>query len=58
MKKIANIIEKSNQIKKRFFEKVKGKHEYNSPDGAHKHHHDKEEDELDDHNDSSNWSYA
>ena len=72
MKKILKIIiEKSNEIKKRI--EVKGKHYYNSEDSlakairkrlkaakgikAGKLHHD-EEDELDDHNDSSNWSYA
>lgn len=59
MKKIVNMIIKSNQIRKRFFDKVnsqikieKDKHK----NEGHNHHHD--EDELDDHNDSSNWSYA
>lgn len=59
MKKIVKMIIKSNQIKKRFLDKVnsqikmiqKGKHK-------HEEHNHLEEDDLDDHNDSSNWSYA
>ena len=61
MKKIVNIIEKSNQIKERFLDRVNSqikviKKEKEKHEGHNHHHHD--EDELDDHNDSSNWSYA
>ncbi len=62
MKKIVNIIQKSNHIKKRFINLIKG-NRHNLEDnprnhGHHGHHgHDDDDEELDDHNDSSNWSY-
>jgi hypothetical protein len=49
-KKFLNIIVKSNRIRNRFKNIVGGKLK-----GNHHNHHDGE---LDDHNDSSNWSYA
>ncbi len=63
MKKIVKIIEKSNEIKKRFFEKVNSQikiiqDKKEKEHEGHHHHHDREDDELDDHNDPSNWSYA
>ena len=53
MRKIVKIILKSNQIKKRFLDRVKSKIKM-----IQKAKQKLEEDELDDHNDSSNWSYA
>ena len=62
MKKIVNIIEKSTQIKNRFINMVKGnrhKLEEKPKHRGHRGHRDHDEDhELDDHNDSSNWSYC
>lgn len=54
VKKIVNIIQKSNKAKNRFLDKVKGKHKNEEEN----HHHDHDDDELDDHNNSCNWSYA
>jgi hypothetical protein len=54
MRKIVKIILKSNQIKKRFLERVKSKIKMIQKAKQKQ----LEEDELDDHNDSSNWSYA
>jgi hypothetical protein len=54
MRKIAKIILKSNQIKKRFLDRVKSKIKMIQKAKQKQ----LEEDELDDHNDSSNWSYA
>jgi hypothetical protein len=54
MRKIVKIILKSNQIKKRFLDRVKSKIKMIQKAKQKQ----LEEDELDDHNDSSNWSYA
>ena len=54
MRKIVNIILKSNHIKKRFLDRVKSKIKMIQKVKQKQ----LEEDELDDHNDSSNWSYA
>lgn len=54
MRKIVKIILKSNQIKKRFLDRVKSKIKIIQKTKQKQ----VEEDELDDHNDSSNWSYA
>jgi hypothetical protein len=54
MRKIVKIILKSNQIKKRFLDRVKSKIKVIQKAKQKQ----LEEDELDDHNDSSNWSYA
>jgi hypothetical protein len=54
MRKIVKIILKSEHIKKRFLEKVKSKIKMIQKNKQKQ----LEEDELDDHNDSSNWSYA
>ena len=56
MKKFVNIIRKSREITKRFVSIVRNKHRDDEDDKRHgnKHHHNHE---LDDHNDSSNWSY-
>jgi hypothetical protein len=54
MIKILKIILKYNQIKKRFLERVKSKIKMIQKAKQKQ----LEEDELDDHNDSSNWSYA
>jgi hypothetical protein len=56
MRKIVKIILRSDQIKKRFLDRVKSK--IKMIQKAKKKHNELEEDELDDHNDSSNWSYA
>lgn len=53
MKKIINIIEKSYRIKNKLKNIVGGKRNEN-----HKHHDHHHDIELDDHNDSSNWSYC
>jgi hypothetical protein len=57
MKKIVNMIIKSDHIKRRFLDKVKSQIKKIQKDKQKGHNHD-DEDELDDHNDSSNWSYA
>jgi hypothetical protein len=54
MRKIVKIILKSNQIKKRFLDRVKSKIKMIQKAKQKQ----LEEDELDDHNDSSNWSYT
>lgn len=54
MRKIVKIILKSNQIKKRFLDRVKSKIKMIQKAKQKQ----LEEGELDDHNDSSNWSYA
>ena len=54
MRKIVKIILKSNQIKKRFLDRVKSKIKMIQKAKQKQ----IEECELDDHNDSSNWSYA
>jgi hypothetical protein len=54
MRKIVKIILKSNQIKKTFLDRVKSKIKVIKKAKQKK----IEQDELDDHNDSSNWSYA
>jgi hypothetical protein len=54
MRKIVKLILKSDNIKKRFFDKVKSKIKMIQKAKQKQ----LEEDELDDHNDSSNWSYA
>jgi hypothetical protein len=54
MRKIVKLILKSDNIKKRFFDKVKAKIKMIQKAKQKQ----LEEDELDDHNDSSNWSYA
>jgi hypothetical protein len=60
MRKIVKIILKSEHIKKRFLEKVKSKIKMiqNNKDKNKHEHHNHNDDELDDHNDSCNWSYA
>jgi hypothetical protein len=63
MRKIIKIIEKSEHIKKRFLDKVKSKIKMiqNKKDKHEGHNHnddDDDDDELDNHNDSCNWSYA
>jgi hypothetical protein len=57
MKKIVNMIIKSDHIKRRFLDKVKSQIKKIQKDKQKGHNHD-DDDELDDHNDSSNWSYA
>jgi hypothetical protein len=57
MKKFVNIIKKSREITKKFASIVRNKHSDDDDDDkrhGNKHHHNHE---LDDHNDSSNWSY-
>lgn len=57
MKKFVNIIIKSREITKKFVSIVRNKHRDDDDDdkrNGNKHHHNHE---LDDHNDSSNWSY-
>jgi hypothetical protein len=54
MRKIVKIILRSDQIKKRFLDRVKSKIKMIQKAKQKQ----LEEDELDDHNDSSNWSYA
>jgi hypothetical protein len=53
MRKIVNIIQKSNHIKNRFLKIIKGnRHKLKDKPKRRE-----DEDELDDHNDSSNWTY-
>jgi hypothetical protein len=56
MRKIVKLILKSNHIKKRFLDRVKSKIKKikDERDKCK----DNDEDELDDHNDPCNWSYA
>jgi hypothetical protein len=54
MRKIVKIILRSDQIKKRFLDRVKSKIKMIQKAKQKQ----LEEDELDDHNDSSNWSYC
>jgi hypothetical protein len=54
MRKIVKIILRSDQIKKRFLDRVKSKIKMIQKAKQKQ----LEEDELDDHNDSSNWSYT
>ncbi len=56
MRKIAKMILRSNHIKKRFLDRVKSK--IKMIQKAKQKHNQLEEDELDDHNDSCNWSYT
>ena len=56
MRKIAKMILRSNHIKKRFLDRVKSK--IKMIQKAKQKHNHLEEDELDDQNDSCNWSYA
>jgi hypothetical protein len=60
MKKFVNIIKKSREITKRFMSVVRNKRRDGDDDDRNdnKHRGNKHrEDELDDHNDSSNWTY-
>ena len=53
-KKFLNIIVKSSRIRNKFKNIVGGKPKENH----HNHNHNHNDGELDDHNDSSNWSYS
>jgi hypothetical protein len=55
MRKIVKLILKSDHIKRRFLERVKFKIKKIREEKQKLHN---EEQELDDHNDSSNWSYS
>jgi hypothetical protein len=59
MKKIANLIQKSNQIKDKFSNMIRGDKDENEDrkHGKIKNHR-RDDDELDDHNDPKNWSYC
>jgi hypothetical protein len=59
MRKIVNIIQKSNHIKNRFINLIKGnRHKLkDKPKRREDDDDDDDDDELDDHNDSSNWTY-
>jgi hypothetical protein len=56
MKKIVKIIEKSSQLKKRLLDKLKGKNK--KEDRLRKNRELHREEELDNRNDSKNWSYS
>jgi hypothetical protein len=56
-KKFLNIIVKSSRIRNRFKNIVGGKPKENHHN-HHNHNNNHNDGELDDHNDSSNWSYA
>ena len=53
MKKIVKVIQKSDRIKKRLLNMLKDK-----PNNGKKRRNHHNEDKLDDHNDSNNWSYC
>ncbi len=63
MKKIINIIEKATRIRNRFRTIIRGdkyekkRDDENHGNHNHNHHNHGHHDELDDHNDSSNWTY-
>ena len=57
MKKIINIIEKASRIRNRFKSIVRGGRHNEHHHNHHNHHNHNHHIELDDHNDSSNWTY-
>jgi hypothetical protein len=59
MKKFVNIFQKSTQIKNRFLKMIKGnRHKLEEKPKRCKDKENNNHQELDDHNDSSNWSYC